>query len=96
VSRTMGAVLEPGEYVLNRSAVRAMAKGGEFAPAGPMPGAGGGTPIEVVVALDGQVVDAAIARSRVAGRMPRLERALRKPGVRTAVGFTRGSSNPWG
>lgn len=92
VPHTMTAVLEPGESVLDRAATRAAARGTYYPPAGPVPS---GAPIstEVLVAFDGQVVDAAMARALDAGRMPKLQRAIRGKGVQ--VGFTRGRSQVW-
>jgi TP901 family phage tail tape measure protein len=90
VPHTMATVLEPGESVFDRAATAAMAKGTYYPPA-PMTASGGMSPLvaELLVALDGQVVDAAQYRSMARGHMPKMQRAIRS-GRGTKVGYTPG------
>jgi TP901 family phage tail tape measure protein len=88
VPYTMASVLEPGESVLDRSATRALARGTFYpdAPVGTGPSGHAPMQAEVLVAFDGQVVDAAQFRAMEAGRMPKMRRAMRS-GHGTKVGF---------
>lgn len=93
VPRTMSTVLEPGEAVLDAMANAARFHGNRYADPPPRAGAPGGHTV-VEVSFEGQVVDAAMTRSRGAGRMPELSRALRGTGGGVKLGFGRGPWNP--
>lgn len=102
VPHTMVSVLEPGEAVIDALSNWERLRTNLAAP-GPIPqGASGGGAagvagvggiLEVLVAFDGQVVDAAQARSMEAGKMPQLRRAMR--GTNTKIGFNRGRGSAW-
>lgn len=96
VPRTMATVLEPGESVFDRASTQAIAKG-TFYPPAPMGGGGGMSPLmaQLLVALDGQVVDAAQYTSMQRGHMPKMQRAIRS-GRGVKVGFNPGRGSFYG
>lgn len=83
---TMTTVIEPGEAVIDAQTNARRLAGYQLAAPAPMQPAGATGSVEVVVALDGEVVDAAMFGSLRGGRMPRLQRALRAPGVKPGIG----------
>jgi len=94
--RTMATVIEPGEAVIDALSNWERLRTNLNGP-GPIPmssGGGGSSSTEVIVAFDGQVVDAAQSRSMERGRMPRLARGMRS-GAGTKIGFTRGKGSVW-
>lgn len=89
---TMAAVIEPGEAVVDAATNARRMAGYQLQGPAPLMPAGGGGNVEVTVALDGEVVDAAMFGAVDGGRMPRLRRALRGHGVKPGIG--RGRWNP--
>lgn len=92
VPHTMSTVLEPGEAVLTAMDNWERRRTNLGTP-GPLPrgsGRGGGANVEVTVAWDGHVMDAAQSESMADGRMPRVRRAMRSAARNSRIGFSLG------
>jgi hypothetical protein len=97
VPATMRMTLHKGEAVVDASRNAARVQGGP-GTAGAyqegLAGGGGGSPIELAVLVDGQVMDGALISAANKGRAPGIQRMIRTAsGVQ--VGFDRGRYSPW-
>jgi TP901 family phage tail tape measure protein len=103
VPATMRMTVHRGEAVIpaDRNAARVAGPAPSTAgyaqsfPSGPGGGGwGGGSPLELAVLVDGQVVDGALVGAAQNGRAPKLTRMIRQSSGVT-VGLDRGRYSPW-